>query len=663
MSNPVIPRKIAQGFYPQRGMTREAKLESKIVSALGRAKNLIKSRPKHYSSIIERVNIYQETFRRLDGRGLRDKADGIRLDLKVNGLTIDHVARAFALVREVADKKLGLRHYDEQLRGGWVLLNGMVAEMETGEGKTLTATLPACTAALAGIHVHIITVNDYLAGRDADLLRPIYETLGLKVGVIKHGMSLDERRIAYGCDVTYCTNKDIVFDYLKDRLLFGQQPGYLQMRIERLLGKENRLDQLLLRGLSFAIVDEADSVFVDEARTPLIISGPVDNTYEEEIYKQSLELSGQLDLNKDYTVDVSSKTLEISEQGKDNLRQIAEPLGGIWKGRRLREEFIRQALTAQHVFLRDEDYIVKDGKVQIVDEYTGRVMEDRTWERGLHQLIEAKEGCDITPQNATLARISYQRFFKRYHWLSGMTGTAREVSGELWSVYGLAVVSVPTHKPVVRCAYTTKIYKAAESKWKMIVQRIAQMYREGRPVLVGTRSVATSEHLSKLLSDAGLPHRVLNARQNREEAGIVAQAGQKGEITVATNLAGRGTDIVIAEDVRELGGLHVIATEYHDARRIDRQLFGRCGRQGDPGSFEMIASLDDELFERHSKTYIGFVISRLIKPGTKIGRLIGRLYASFAQWAQQRKHFLVRQDLLKFDENFEDAIAFSGRGE
>ncbi len=663
MSSTVLQKKIAQGFYPQRRIDRESKLEGKISNALGRAKNLYRTRMWNNSFIIKLVNFHQETFKDLNEGVLKDKVYGIRKAIKENGLTIDLVASAFALVREVTYQKIGLRQFDEQLIGGWVLINGMVAEMETGEGKTLTATLPACAAALAGIPVHIITVNDYLACRDADLLRPIYESLGLKVGVVKHGMSLDERRIAYGCDVTYCTNKEIVFDYLKDRLLFGQQSGHLQMRLERLLGRENRLDQLLLRGLSFAIVDEADSVFIDEARTPLIISGPVDNTYEEEIYKQSLELSCQLDLNKDYTVDASSKTLEISDQGKDNLRQIAEPFGGIWKGRQLREELISQALTAQHVFLRDRDYIVKNGKVQIVDEYTGRVMEDRTWERGLHQLIEAKEGCDITPQNATLARISYQRFFKRYHRLSGMTGTAREVSSELWSVYGLAVVSVPTHKPVIRHAYTSKIFKNAEIKWQTIVKRIGEMYSEGRPVLVGTRSVETSEHLSSLLSDAGLPHRILNARQDKEEAEIISQSGQKSNITVATNLAGRGTDIVISEDVKRLGGLHVIATEYHDAQRIDRQLFGRCGRQGDPGSFEMIASLDDELFERYKETYKGFVLSKLTGPDTKVGRSIGRSYASIAQWTQQRKHFLVRRDLLKFDQSFEDAIAFSGRGE
>jgi preprotein translocase subunit SecA len=663
MSSIVLSKKIAQGFYPERRMSKESKLDSMVIGALGSVRNLIRARPGRFYSIIKRVNALQDTFRNINENELKILADRIRKDIKTNGISLNLVARVFALVREVAGLRLGMRHFDVQLMGGWALLKGMVAEMETGEGKTLTATLPACVAALAGIPVHIITVNDYLARRDADWMSPIYEALGLRVGVIKHGMSLEERRSAYGCDVTYCTNKEIIFDYLKDRLLFGQKPGHIQMRVERLHGTKTRLDQLLLRGLSFAIVDEADSVLIDEARTPHIISGPVDNTFEEQVYKQSLVLSAQLKSKNHFTIDVSKKALDLTEQGKSYLKQIAQPLNGIWKGKHLREELVRQALTAQHLFFRDKDYIVRNKKVQIVDEYTGRVMADRTWEHGLHQLIEVKEGCNITQQNETMARMSYQRFFRRYHHLAGMTGTAKEVARELWSVYRLPVVSIPTHKPMIRRAYPTKVYTKKEEKWDAIVKKTDLLYREGRPVLVGTRSVEASEYISKLLTEARLPHRVLNARQGSEEAEIIAQAGKKGKITVATNMAGRGTDITLTTETKELGGLHVIATEHHDARRIDRQLFGRCGRQGDPGSYEMIASMEDDLLVSFMEKNNGSIMSKVINPDTSLGRWIGNMYASRAQQREGHKHYKLRRDLMRFDESIDKAIAFSGSAE
>lgn len=659
----ILSKKITQGIYPERRTSKESKLDNLVIDLLGSMKNRIRTRPRNFFSIIKDVNALQDTFRGMNEDECKIRADKLRQDIKISGLRLEDVAMIFALVREVAGLELNMRHFDVQLMGGWVLLNGMVAEMETGEGKTLTATLPACTAALAGIPVHIITVNDYLARRDADWMSPIYKSLGIEVGVIIHGMGLEERQSAYGCDIVYCTNKEIVFDYLKDRIVFGQKSGHIQMRVERLYEPNNRMMQLRLRGLSFAIVDEADNVLIDEARTPLIISRPVNNDYEEQIYRQALELSVKLKLCNDYVIDYAKKTVELTEQGKVYLKETSLSLGGVWKGKHRREELVRQALTAQHLFIKDQDYIVKDKKVQIVDEYTGRVMADRTWEQGLHQLIEAKEGCDITPQNETLARISYQRFFRRYHHIAGMTGTAKEVAGELWSVYRLPVVSIPAHRPMVRCAHPTRIYRRSKEKWQKIVQRIAHLNNEGRPVLVGTRSVATSEHLSKLLTDAGLLYQVLNARQDREEAEIIAQAGRKGMITVATNMAGRGTDIIIDNEIKDMGGLHVIATEHHDSSRIDRQLFGRCGRQGDPGSFEMIASKEDDLLKRYKDTINGSIMSRWINPDTSIGRWVANVYASHAQQAEQRKHFRIRRDLMKFDKSFENAIAFSGRGE
>jgi len=665
MSSLVLLQRIAKGFYPERRSHRESKFDNIAINTVGNITRLLTARSKRFQGIVNQVNAAGNTLGDMREEELREKVEKVKNNLKANGFKFDIVAQTFALVREFAGRRLGMRHFDVQLAGGWVLLNGMVAEMETGEGKTLVATLPACTAALAGIPVHIITVNDYLARRDAEWMRPIYDAFGLRVGVVTHGISIKDRRSAYRCDITYCTNKEIVFDYLKDRLLLGQQPGHIQMSLEQLYSDDARLNQLILRGLSFAIVDEADSILIDEARIPLIISGPVDNTNEKQVYQQALALADKLNLDEEYTLDVAKRTPELTEQGKLHLKELVQPLGGLWMAKQRREGLIRQALTAKHLFSRDRDYIVRDNKVQIVDEYTGRVMADRSWERGLHQLIEAKEGCDITIQNETLARISYQRFFRRYHHLAGMTGTAREVANELWSVYRLKVVSIPTNKPLVRLACPYRIYRKSEEKWFEAVKRVAHLHlhKQGRPLLLGTRSVAASEHLSKLLSEAGLPHRVLNARQDKEEAEIIAQAGQKAQITVATNMAGRGTDITLGPGVKKLGGLHVIATELHDAKRIDRQLFGRCGRQGDPGSFEAIVSLEDNLFAGYLDRTLGRVISLWASTDSVFGSWIRKIFAIYVQRSIQRKHFYVRRELLKFDESMESAMAFSGRSE
>ena len=663
MSEFFLSPQIARGFYPERRTSLETKFDDAVISIAGNAARPFLTRYARFAGIVPRVNMLGDRLKDLSDEALREEIETLRYTVQSDGLRFDTAAQAFALVREVAGRKLGMRHFDVQLIGGFVLLNGMVAEMETGEGKTLTATLPACAAALAGIPVHVITVNDYLARRDGEWMKPVYEALGLRVGIVTHEMSLEDRRAAYRCDVTYCTNKDIVFDYLKDRIQLRQRPGHIQMRVEKLYRKEARLDQLLLRGLPFAIVDEADSVLIDEARTPLIISGPANNTCEKEGYDRALNVAAQLQPVGHYTLDTAKRTLELTEQGKEYLKELLQPLGGIWVGKYRREDMVRQALTAMHFFLKDQHYIVRDNKVQIVDEYTGRVMADRSWEQGLHQLIEAKEGCDITNQNETLARISYQRFFRRYRHLAGMTGTAREVATELWSVYRLHVVSIPTSRPMQRRAEPFRVYHSAEGKWHVIVNRIARLHEEGRPVLVGTRSVAASEHLSTLLTEAGLPHRILNARQDEDEADIISQAGQKGQITVATNMAGRGTDIALGQDTRELGGLHVIATEFHDSGRIDRQLFGRCGRQGDPGSYEAIASLEDGLFAGHAGKPAGKLARRWVNPDARHGRLAGSAFVAYAQYAAQRKHSQVRREMLKFDESLDSAMAFSGFGE
>jgi preprotein translocase subunit SecA len=621
-------------------------------------------------AIVGHVEAAGEGLRNASDAVLRARADALRERLRREGFEEAApgaesgwaAAEAFALVREAATRVLGQRHHDVQLRGGYAILRGLVAEMETGEGKTLTATLAAVTAALAGEAVHVVTVNDYLAQRDADWMRPLYAALGLRVGVIKGGLDPDERRAAYACDVTYATNKEIAFDYLKDRITLGRRGSRVRLQLDRLFDAAPRSGQLLLRGLQFAIVDEADSVLVDEARTPLIISGESDDDLERVTYEQALELATELRDGRDFRLEGRERSVVYTPDGEARLAERGRLLGGLWTGRLRREDLVRQALVGLHLLVRDHHYLVRDGKVQIVDEFTGRVMADRSFEHGLHQVLEAKEGCDITSRRDPIARISYQRFFRRYRRLSGMTGTAAELAGELWNVYGLPVLRIPTHRPIQRRDDGERIFATDGEKWEAVVARVDAVRRDGRPVLVGTRSVDASEELARRLTAAGIPHRVLNARQDAEEAEIVAAAGERARVTVATNMAGRGTDIRLADGVVALGGLHVIATERHEARRIDRQLFGRCGRQGDPGSFERIVSLDDEVVRLHAPA-----ARRLaIRVGAGAPWLASRLMHSTVRLAQrgaERLHARMRGDLLRYDDETSNLLAFSGRGE
>lgn len=662
MSSLVLPRKITAGFYPERRDRKESFLNKLAAQAKHVLVDRFRYKTDQFHEIVPLVNNLKTTFLNITPETLRTETDALSIQLRREGINLDNSARTFALVREIARQKLGTPHYDVQLIGGWIMLQGIVAEMETGEGKTLTATLAASTAALAGIPVHIVTVNDYLAQRDADWMKPIYECLGLSVGVIVHGLDLKTRQQAYNCDITYCTNKEVVFDYLKDRIQLGKKPSRGQRNLDRLHGRDPA-DRLCLHGLYFAIVDEADSILIDEARTPLIISGMGDNAYEAKIYEEAYQFATQLEAGKDFTVNYAQKNCELTKKGKERLAEITKSTGRFWTGQHRREEIIRQALFACYLFEKDRDYLVRDGKVQIIDEFTGRTMEDRSWERGLHQLIEVKEGCEITSQKETLARISYQRFFRRYRLLAGMTGTAREVQNELRAVYRLPVVKVPTNQPVRRNKQKPVLYPDAETKWQDVIKKIKQFHEQGRPLLIGTRSVATSEHLSELLHEAGLQHRVLNAQQDKNEAEIIAQAGQKAQITVATNMAGRGTDIILGEGVDKLGGLHVISTERHTARRIDRQLFGRCGRQGDPGSCELLASLEDEIFESHLASYLRPIARRLAASSSAASQWLATLLADYIQMKVEKRNFVARRDLMHFDESLEDVLAFSGTGE
>ncbi len=651
------------GNYPQRPSSGVSRLERSLTGMLRGVRPPPAARRGAWRRFLRLVNKHSDELADAGKNRLADYIENARRHLHNDGLTQAAIARAFAIVREVAGRELGMRHYDVQLVGGWIMLEGMLAEMRTGEGKTLTATLPACTAALTGIPVHVVSVNDYLVTRDAAEMEPVYRALGLTVGTITEDMDADARRTAYACDITYCSNKQLVFDYLKDKLALGVGDQDLKLKLESLHRDQPRIDRLLLRGLYYAIVDEADSVLIDEARTPLILSAQGQSEEQVKVCRQALFLAGQLRVGPDFMLHPRERQLELLERGEQRLGEIAEPLGGLWSGKRRRGELVSNALSAQHLFLRDKHYVVRDDKIQIIDEHTGRVMADRAWERGLHQMIECKENVELTSNRETLARISYQRFFRRYLRLGGMSGTLEEVRGELWSVYGLGVVAVPTDRPVIRTQRPDRTYRRAVQKWTAVVKRIRAVHKRGRPVLVGTGSVEDSELLSRLLKRVKLEHRVLNAHQDEMEAEIVACAGEKGRITVATNMAGRGTDIKLGSGVKELGGLHVISSERHIARRIDRQLAGRCGRQGDPGSYEAILSLEDELVDLYFGPRAKNLLSAIGRKNRPVPRWVSGLLVALPQRMLERYHRRVRRELIKVDEQRGKLLAFSGAPE
>ena len=662
MSSASLRPGIAQGFYPERAEQMEGWLDRAVdrqLGALARFRLRFRSRRQRFTNT---VHAYGP---KLEGKSEAELKQRIQLlcrALARDGLVDKVVAPTFAAIREISRRTLGVAHYDVQLQAGWAMINGRLAEMETGEGKTLSATLPAATAALAGIPVHVISVNDYLVKRDADAMRPLYQALGLSVGTVTEKMTQPaERRAAYACDITYVTGKQVAFDYLKDGMQRRQQKSRMAGHIARLQGEPPRR-QLLLRGLCFAVVDEADSVLIDEARTPLILSGPAGPSDWGETYQQAMDLASKLEEGRDFRLQKRMQALEFTDHGRQRLEELAAPLGGLWSGPNRREEWVEKALRAVHLFLRDRHYLVRRGRVEIIDQPTGRAAPDRSWERGLHQMIEIKEGCELSPERETLARISYQQFFRRYLRLSGMTGTGREVASELWSVYRLNLMTIPTRLPIQRRSLGTRIFASSDARWNAVAERVREFQEVGRPVLIGTCSVEASEHLGSLLAERGLPHRVLNARQDDQEAVIVAEAGRRGRITVATNMAGRGTDIQLGPGVVESGGLHVIATQRSEARRIDRQLFGRCGRQGDPGSYEEILSLEDDSLAGFFPAGLQHILVERCTASASSAHWV-KLLTRVPQRSEERRHARVRQSLMAMEEYLGQLLAFSGAGE
>lgn len=567
------------------------------------------------------------------------------------------LAQQFAVIREMSGRVLGMRHFDSQLTGGWIMVQGRIAEMKTGEGKTLTAVLPVITAALAGLPVHVVTVNDYLTGRDAEEMAPLYQCFGLSLGIITHEIDLPGRRTAYKSDIVYITGKELVFDYLRDQMKLRHKQA-IRMQVASL--HSTRIEsQLQLRGLHFALIDEADSVLIDESRTPLIISGVQGNEEEQVFIETAWTLSFQLQEETDFIVNRDRREIDLTEQGRKTLQYLSQELGPLWKGSIRREEIMNKALLARFIYKLDVDYLVRDGKVELIDPLSGRVMEGRSWEKGLHQMVELKEDCELTQQRVTLARISYQNFFRRYLHISGMTGTAWEVRDELWRVYKLAVTPVKPNKKELRIQYHSRVFNSSSDRWEAIAERCRELVKQGRAVLIGTASVSESEVASEYLKQSGLAHKVLSAKQDKEEAEIVAEAGQPGRITVATNMAGRGTDIKLSPSVEQAGGLHVILTEHYESSRVDRQLAGRCARQGDPGSFEMLLSLEDQpVRSLQGKSLLP--TCRSLGVNSAAGQKAALSLLRAEQKFTERQNYLARQSTLEYDHKQKELLAFAG---
>ena len=568
---------------------------------------------------------------------------------------------ALSIMVEVAERTLGLRPYPVQVMGAMALHKGFLAEMATGEGKSLTACLPAVLAAWTGRPCHFVTVNDYLANRDAVEMRPFYSFCGVSTGFVMGQMEPRERRLNYDQGVVYTTLKELVADFLRDRLILGAFHHPSRRLLRQMLQPELReLEGVVLKGLDTVIVDEADSVLIDEAVTPLIISQAQENKPLVEASMTAHGIIASLEPDIDYTVDKKYREISLTKEGFNKIEDQSQQLPGIWQGSARREELIRQSLTAREFYRLDKQYVIQEDKVTIVDEFTGRLMPNRTWRHGLHQAVEAKEGLKVNDPSETLARLSFQRFFRFFRKLSGMTGTAKEAAGELWHIYKLPVITIPTNRPCIRKVLPDSIFPSDTEKWRVLVQEIDKWHQTGRPLLIGTRSVTASEKLAAMLSEKGIEFNLLNAVRHQEEAQIVAAAGELNRITIATNMAGRGTDIKLGRGVAEIGGLHVIATERHESRRIDRQLFGRCARQGDPGSAQAFMCVDDELIQRFVPAPMRNRLAPILNRRAPGAKLLAETALSQAQRAAQRLAFRQRKNVLKMDTWLEEALSFSG---
>jgi preprotein translocase subunit SecA len=579
--------------------------------------------------IADRIEALEPSISALTDAALRDKTEEFKTRLTEGETLDDLLPEAYAVVREAAKRVLGMRHFYVQLVGGIVLHRGDIAEMKTGEGKTLVATLPAYLNALTGKGVHVVTVNDYLARRDREWMGQVFEFLGMTVGLNENGMTPEEKRAAYQADITFGTNNEFGFDYLRDNMVLYPE-------------------QIVQRELHFAIVDEVDSILIDEARTPLIISGQANKATD--LYYKADQLVRRLKPGDDYTIDEKTRTVTLTESGVDKAESFLG-IDNLYDARNITiNHHVQQALKAHVLMKRDRDYVVNEDGVVIVDEFTGRLMHGRRYSDGLHQAIEAKEGLQVQRESMTLATITLQNYFRLYQKLAGMTGTAKTEEEEFRKIYGMSVVQIPTHKPMIRKDLSDVLYRTEDAKFRAVVEEIVRRHAKGQPVLVGTVSIDKSEKLSRMLKKRGIPHQVLNAKNHAKEAEIIAQAGQRGAVTIATNMAGRGTDIVLGQGVAELGGLHVIGTERHESRRIDNQLRGRSGRQGDPGSSQFFLSLEDDLLRRFAPEWLREWMKNQMVDDTPIeGKRFSRSIES-AQKKVEGINFDTRRWVLQYDD-------------
>ena len=587
---------------------------------------------KAYQSKVRAINALESRYAELSDDALKAEFESLKNAVQQEGKSLDSVlCESFAITREASKRVLGMRHFDVQLIGGMALHNGRIAEMKTGEGKTLVATLAACLNALSGKSVHVITVNDYLARRDGSELEPLYNFLGLSVGIITSDLRDDDKKIeSYGANIVYGTNNEFGFDYLRDNMKYD-------------------LAQKVQKHHFFAIVDEVDSILIDEARTPLIISAPLNRTMEN--YQLANSVAQKLKKDSDFSIDEKNRVILLTEEGIKNAENLFKVDNLYSIENAALSHHLDQALKANYLFVKDKDYVVRDGEVVIVDEFTGRLSEGRRFSEGLHQAIEAKEMVDIKEESQTLADITFQNYFRLYEKLAGMTGTAQTEASEFLQIYNLDVVSIPTNLPVQRKDLNDLIYKSEREKFEAVIAKITELYKRGQPVLVGTASIERSELLHELLKKSRIPHTVLNAKQHAKEAEIIKDAGKKGAVTIATNMAGRGVDIKIDDEVRALGGLYIIGTERHESRRIDNQLRGRAGRQGDPGVSQFYLSLEDSLLRIFGSDKLKGIMERLgLKDGEHIESSLITRSVENAQKKVESLHFESRKHLLEYDD-------------
>lgn len=585
---------------------------------------------KKMRAIVDEINGLEPSFSGLSDSSLAAKTQEFKKRL-ADGETLDDILpEAFAVVREASKRVLGMRHFDVQLIGGITLHRGNIAEMRTGEGKTLVATLPVYLNALTGKGVHVVTVNDYLAKRDSEWMGKLYRALGLSVGLIVANLDYNQRKLAYASDITYGTNNEFGFDYLRDNMVI-------------------HAEQMVQRPLNYAIVDEVDSILIDEARTPLIISGPGERSTDS--YYTLAKVVPQLVAGEDYTIDEKQKTIAPTESGIAKVEKMLK-IENLYDSANLElNHLLNASLRAYAMMHRDKDYVVKDGQVVIVDEFTGRLMFGRRYSDGLHQAIEAKEGLKVERESQTLASITFQNYFRMYEKLAGMTGTAKTEEQEFNNIYGLEVYEIPPNKPLLRKDLPDLIFKTKKAKYKAVVKDVVERHKKGQPVLVGTTSITQSEQLSDMLLKSGVPHNVLNAKHHEKEAEIVANAGQRGMVTIATNMAGRGTDISLGEGVAELGGLHILGTERHESRRIDNQLRGRSGRQGDPGSSQFFLSLEDDLMRIFGADNISGMMDKLgMEEDEPIEHSLITKSIERAQKKVENHNFNIRKYILEYDD-------------